>query len=90
MAWYTLTRSWTPDILQDSTICSGARPICSARRADRIAEAMMARYMICCGSNGSASLALSSIIRVSSSWSRLPQLTPMRTGLPWRAATSTI
>ena len=51
---------------------------------------MTARYMICRGSCGSASLAFSSISSVSSSWSRLPQLTPMRTGLAYFAATSTI
>ncbi len=50
----------------------------------------MARYMICCGGCGSACCAFSSISSVSSSWSRLPQLTPMRTGLSWRHATSII
>ena len=35
---------------------------------------------------GSRACAFSSIMRASSSWSRLPQLTPMRTGLPcWHA-----
>jgi hypothetical protein len=66
-------------------ICSGARPISSARRADSSADTMIARYMICCGGCGSDERAFSSISSVRSSWSRLPQLTPIRTALSWRA-----
>ena len=39
---------------------------------------------------GAGEAAFSSISRVSSSWSRLPQLTPMRTGLPYLSASSMI
>jgi hypothetical protein len=42
------------------------------------------------GLPGLRARAFSSIIRASSDWSRLPQLTPIRTGLPWRHATSII
>ena len=41
-------------------------------------------------SMGDGAAAFSSISRVSSSWSRLPQLTPMRTGLAYLSASSMI
>ncbi len=61
---------------------SAARPNSSAWRADSSAERMTASRITSSASIGSGRLALSSIMRASSSGSRLPQLTPMRTGLP--------
>ena len=58
-----------------------ARPISSARLADSMAEVISASYMTLRASQGWLRRAFSSISEASSSWSRLPQLTPMRTGL---------
>jgi hypothetical protein len=55
-----------------------------------MAERTSASYMICLSSHGFERFALASISALSSSWSRLPQLTPMRTGLSYLHATSTI
>ena len=46
--------------------------------------------MISCADSGAARELFSSIMRVSRSWSRLPQFTPMRTGLPYLQANSII
>ena len=66
------------------------RPVCSASSADWIALSTIAFMVTSRASSGSLLLAFSSIIWVSRFWSRLPQLTPMRTGLPLSIATRTI
>ncbi len=71
-------------------IRSAGRPTASAWRALSRAELTRASYMMAWALKGTGRLALASMIRARSSWSRLPQLTPMRTGLPWRQAVSTM
>ena len=46
--------------------------------------------MISCADSGAGRELFSSIMRVSRSWSRLPQFTPMRTGFSYRQANSII
>ncbi len=65
-------------------------PIDSASLAESIAEVISASYITCFASHGSGRRLLMSIRSASSSWSRLPQLTPMRTGLFQRMAASII
>jgi len=55
-----------------------------------MAERTSASRSTALATHGCARCAFSSIIRASSSWSSEPQLTPIRTGLPWRAAISII
>ena len=74
-------RSCTPLTLQLMMIWSASRPSSRAHRPSRCADCTSAWYITCLASHGSARLAFSSISAASSSWSRLPQLTPMRTGL---------
>ncbi|MCY1224854.1 hypothetical protein D9M72_370310 [compost metagenome] len=57
------------------------RPISSAFFAESIAEVISASIITLCAGQGSARDAFSSMMRASRSWSRLPQFTPMRTGL---------
>ena len=64
------------------------RPISSAFCAFCIADTISASRMTSTASPGSGRRALSSIMRPSRSGSRLPQLTPMRTGLSYRHAVS--
>ena len=59
-------------------------------RAARATRALQPGHQIDLLTSGSALFALASIIWVSRFWSRLPQLTPMRTGLPLSMATCTI
>ena len=66
------------------------RPSSSARCALPTADSTTARRITCWALSGSASAEFSSISRVSRSASRLPQFTPMRTGLSCRQATSII
>ena len=54
-----------------------------ARSALSSADCTIASCITSRASFGSGSVAFSSISRVSRSWSRLPQFTPMRTGLPF-------
>ena len=61
---------------------SWPRPVSSASSAERIADSIIASIITSRASRGAASLAFASIRSVSSCWSREPQLTPMRTGLP--------
>ena len=61
---------------------SAGRPQSSACCADSSAERITASRITAAASSGAARRALSSISRASSAWSRLPQFTPMRTGLP--------
>ena len=56
----------------------------------RCADTMSASRITASAASGSARCAFSSIIRASRSASRLPQLTPMRTGLPYSMAFSII
>ena len=79
---YTAIRSCTWLILQEITMRSAGKPHASAWRADSSAERITASRITASASCGSDRLAFSSIMRASSSGSRLPQLTPMRTGLP--------
>ena len=65
-------------------------PISTARSAEPMADWISASYITWRASQGSGRPAFSSIRPASSSWSRLPQLTPMRTGLFQRSAASTI
>ena len=65
-------------------------PRASARRAESMAEVISASYITCRASQGWGRWAFTSINCASSSWSRLPQFTPMRTALSWRAAISII
>ena len=66
-------------------------PIDSASlRRTRWPSVISASYITCLASQGSARRLFSSIRLASSSWSRLPQLTPMRTGLFQRMAASII
>ncbi|MNT56378.1 hypothetical protein D3C72_1936690 [compost metagenome] len=67
-----------------------AMPIDSASLADSMAEVISASYITCLASQGSARWLFVSIKLASSSWSRLPQFTPMRTGLFQRMAASII
>ncbi len=67
-----------------------ARPVSSASCAERSADSTIASIITSRLSRGSGRAALASIISVSSCWSREPQFTPMRTGLPFAIATSTI
>ena len=69
---------------------SWGSPSSSARRALLSADTTMASRMTSWASSGSAAREFSSIRRVSRSWSRLPQFTPMRTGFSWRHAISII
>ena len=69
---------------------SCASPVASASSADWMALSTMAFIVTSRASSGAADRALASIIRVKSCWSRLPQLTPMRTGLPLSMATWTM
>ena len=86
----TEIRSRTPLTLQLMMTSFGSSPISPAAEADSIAEVTSASYITCCASQGTARQAFSSIRRARSSWSRLPQFTPMRTGLRCRQATSII
>ena len=81
MLRYTAIRSCTPLTLHEITMRSCGRPSSSARSALASAETTSASRTTSFASTGSAADEFSSIIRVSRSWSRLPQLTPMRTGL---------
>ena len=69
-------------------IRSLGRPISSAFCALFRAETIKASCMTLSASRGSASFAFSSIMCVASSWSRLPQFTPMRMGLSYSMAFS--
>jgi hypothetical protein len=69
---------------------SCGRPSSSARRALSSADTTIASRITSLASSGCGWREFSSIRRVSRSWSRLPQFTPMRTGLPWRQAISII
>ena len=60
---------------------SGFSPRLSARLALFNADTTMASRITSMAASGVASFEFSSIMRVSRSWSRLPQFTPMRTGL---------
>ena len=84
------TRSCTPLTFELITMASWARPSSSARAAEASAETTVASRSTSSASIGSGQREFSSIIRVSRSWSRLPQLTPMRTGLRCRQAVSII
>ena len=55
-----------------------------------IADVINASYMTAWADHGLARKAFSSMMRASSDWSRLPQFTPMRTGLSYLAAISII
>ncbi len=61
---------------------SAGSPHSSACRAESRAERTTASRITSAASSGSGRPAFSSIRRASSAWSRLPQFTPMRTGLP--------
>ena len=78
---YTAIRSCTPLTLHDRMILSRPRPSSTARSAEPIADWISASYITLCASHGVERAAFSSIMRASRSWSRLPQFTPMRTGL---------
>src|SRR5260221_489031 len=69
---------------------SASRPHSSAWRADSSAERITASRMTSSASSGSGRRAFSSIMRASSAGSRLPQLTPMRTGFSYFSAHSII
>jgi hypothetical protein len=69
---------------------SRGRPSSTARWALSSAERIMASWVTACAPSGSARFEFSSIRRVSRSESRLPQLTPMRTGRSLRQATAII
>ncbi len=69
---------------------SWGRPVCSASSADWMALSTMAFMVTSRASRGSRLFALASIISVRRFWSRLPQFTPMRTGLPLSMATWTM
>ena len=62
---------------------SAPRPSSSARSAESSADCTIASCITAARILRPACAAFSSIRRVSSSWSRLPQLTPMRTGLAY-------
>src|SRR2546422_960946 len=83
-------RSCTPLTLADRMMRSRGSPSSSARRALSSADSTTALRMTCCAVSGSGRDEFSSMRRVSRSWSRLPQFTPMRTGLPQRQAVSII
>ena len=55
-----------------------------------MADVINASYITACALQGCERAAFWSMMRASSDWSRLPQLTPMRTGLSYCAATSII
>ncbi len=67
---------------------SAGSPSSTACAADERPEAISASRITASAVHGSARRPFSSIMRASSSGSRLPQLTPMRTGLPYRSAAS--
>jgi hypothetical protein len=71
-------------------ILSRGRPISSASSAESSADCTIASRVTSWAVSGEPLAWFSSISRVSSSWSSEPQLTPMRTGLSWRIAISTI
>ena len=71
-------------------ILSRAMPNSSARAALFNADDTMASRVISAASFGEADFALSSIIWVTMAWSRLPQLTPIRTGRSYIIAVSII
>ena len=62
----------------------------SASWALSMAEVTSASRITAWASQGWARRELASISRASTDWSREPQLTPMRTGLPYLQATSII
>ena len=62
-----------------------ASPISSAHAADSSADWTIASRITARASSGFGKTALSSIRCVSNSWSREPQLAPIRTHLPWRS-----
>src|SRR5579862_604377 len=70
------------------TMRSAGRPSFSACAADSRPETTSASRITSSASRGSGRRPLSSIMRASSSGSRLPQLTPMRTGFPYFSAAS--
>ena len=65
---------------EDDAVAGQAERFGELRAADRRGDERLAH--MCAASSGFADFAFSSIRLASSSWSRLPQLTPMRTGLP--------
>ena len=87
---YTATSSCTPLTLQLSTMRSAGSPISTARAAESSAERISASRATRAASHGSARAWFSSISCASSAWSSEPQFAPMRTGLSWRMAVSTI
>ena len=66
------------------------RPSASANWALRIADVTSASRITLVASSGLPDIAFSSIRLLRRSWSRLPQFTPMRTGLPNSMAFSMI
>ena len=69
---------------------SRPRPSSTARSAEPIADWISASYITLCASHGCERAPFSSIMRASRSQSRLPQFTPIRTGLSYLAAASII
>ena len=83
-------RSCTPLTLAESTIASCGWPSSSARAALCRQDSTTAARIMSLALRGVGEALFSSIIRVSRSESRLPQLTPMRTGFACRTAISII
>lgn len=82
MAPYASTIWFRRDTLQDMIIMFSGSPMSMAVSALAIALSTNAWRSTASASNGSGSLEFVSILSASSSWSRLPALTPIRTGLP--------
>ena len=69
-------------------MASPGRPSDSASCALSMADVTSASRITSCADHGAAAREFSSIRRASKAWSSDPQLTPMRTGLSKRQATS--